>query len=127
MPVKATEALEQFDDFEPYTNEPSKEFLQFAAKYLSFNRSDPQNNPVFKSCLIRVPYTFNSKCLEQKIDPEVKIIHQWDGPQQKRPEIDNLLIDFQTFLADRKLKVESNKTKMRNDINNCPNTTNTIP
>ena len=31
--VKATEALEQFQDFESYTNEPSKEFLQFAARH----------------------------------------------------------------------------------------------
>jgi len=35
IPVKAAEALEQFEEFGPYTNEPSKEFLQFSARYLS--------------------------------------------------------------------------------------------
>ena len=78
IPVKAVEALEQFEDFESYTNEPSKEFLQFAARHLSLNKDDPANNPSFKSCLLRVPHTFNSKCIEEWIDAEVKIIHTWD-------------------------------------------------
>ena len=65
LSVKATRALEQFEDFKPYTKEPSKEFLQFAERHLSLNKSDPANNPSFKSCLLRVPYTFNSKCIEE--------------------------------------------------------------
>jgi hypothetical protein len=126
IPVKATEALEQFEDFKPYTSEPSKEFLQFAPRYLSLNKGDGKNNPTFKSCLLRVPYTFNSKCLEEKgIDTEVKIIHHWAASQQL-PEIDNLLVEFQTFLVDKKLKAESNQKKIvtrRNDVCSSSNTT----
>jgi hypothetical protein len=66
-----------FEDLEPYTSEPSKNFLQFVARYLSLYKSDPSNNPTFKSCLLRVPYTFNSKCLDESVDAEVKIIQQW--------------------------------------------------
>ena len=51
--INAVDALEQFEDFEPYTSEPSKEFLQFPAAYLSLNKSDTSNNPAFKSCLLR--------------------------------------------------------------------------
>jgi hypothetical protein len=110
IPVKATEALEQFEDFEPYTSEPSKNFLQFVTRYLSLNKGDDKNNPAFGSCLLRVPYTFNSKCLDEKKDAEVKIIQQWRSSQQLS-EIDNLLVEFQTFLVDRKLKVETNQQK----------------
>lgn len=130
IPVKATEALEQFEDFEFYTSEPSKEFLQFAARYLSLNKSDPSNNPAFKSCLLRVPYTFNSKYLgEQKgVDPVVKVVHLWDNSQQQPlPEIDNLLIEFQTFLVDKKLKTEIKQYETRNHVNIFLNSTNTIP
>ncbi|MDQ3972037.1 MAG: DNA primase noncatalytic subunit PriX [Thermoproteota archaeon] len=130
VPVKATEALEQFDDFEPYTTEPSKEFLQFAARQLSLNKSDTLNSPAFKSCLLRVPYIFNSKYLEEQgIDPDVKVIQQWDS-SQSLPEIDNLLVEFQTLLVDRKLKAEINNQKKilrRNDVNSFHNTANTIP
>ncbi|HET7283178.1 MAG TPA: hypothetical protein VFI70_00700 [Nitrososphaeraceae archaeon] len=48
IPVKATEALEQFEDFKTYTNESSKEFLQFAERFLSLNKSDPANKASFK-------------------------------------------------------------------------------
>jgi hypothetical protein len=105
IPVKATEALEQFEDFEPYTNEPSKEFLQFAERYLSLNKADNKNSPGFRSCLLRVPYTFSSKCLDENIDAEVKIVHEWNN-SHTLPAIDSLLIEFQTFLVDKKLKAD---------------------
>jgi hypothetical protein len=124
--IRATEALEQFEDFESYANEPSKEFLQFAPRYLSLNKCDSSNNPAFKSCLLRVPYTFNSKCLEeQEISAEVKIIHQCDS-SQRLPEIDNLLVEFQTFLADKKLKAEIEQERRRTNQFGSSNDINTI-
>jgi hypothetical protein len=36
------------------------------------------NTPAFKSCLLRVPHTFNSKCFDEINDPEVKIIQEID-------------------------------------------------
>jgi hypothetical protein len=119
IPVNAKEALENFTDFTPYTTEPSKEFLQFAERFLSLNKADTANNPAFKSCLLRVPYTFNSECIEEGIDAEVKIFQQWDS-SKPLPNIDNLLIEFQTFLVDKKLKaeLEENKRKKFNTSSN---------
>lgn len=125
IPVKATEALEQFEDFEPYTNEPSKEFLQFTPRYLSLNKADDKNNPALGSSLLRVPHTLNSKSLDEKIDPEVKIIHGWNVSEQL-PEIDNLLSEFQTFLVDKKLKSEINQKKMRRNYHISFSDNNTI-
>jgi hypothetical protein len=125
IPVKAAESLEQFEDFEPYTYEPSKEFLQFAARYLSLNKCDSSNNPAFKSCLLRVPYTFNSKCLDEDEDSEVRVIHDWSDSEQL-PEINNLLIEFQTYLVSSKLKAEIRQEKRITSQHSFSNDINTI-
>jgi hypothetical protein len=109
-------ALECSQDLTQYTCEPSKEFLQFAERHLSLNKADPANNPSLKSCLLRVPHTFNSECLEEGIDAEVKVVQQWDSSIQP-PSIDNLLVEFQTFLIDKKLKADSKQWK--NASRNC--------
>jgi hypothetical protein len=89
IPSNCKEALEHFQEFRQYTSERSKDFLQFAERHLSLNKSDPANNPSFKSCLLRVPYTFNSKCIEEGMeDAEVKMVQPWDS-SQPLPEIDN--------------------------------------
>ena len=60
--------------------------------------------------------------MDEKVDPEVKIIHQWNNSEQL-PQIDNLLVEFQTFLVDRKLKVEINQNETKvNYLNYSPNT-----
>ena len=63
VPVKATTALERFEDFKGLSDRPSSEFLQFAKYFLSFSKADKANNPAFKSCLLRVPYTLNPNVL----------------------------------------------------------------
>lgn len=128
IPVSALEALEQNEDFQLYTNQPSNEFLQFAKDSLSLGKADNQNNPAFKSCLLRVPYTFNSKYSEEEKKAEVKIIYPWNNSQEV-PDIDNLLIDFQTFLVDKKLKAGINNKKMKrrnHGIKSIYDATNTI-
>ena len=113
IPVKATKALEHFEDFKGLTDRQSSEFLQFAKSFLSFNKADKANNPAFKSCLLRVPYTFNSKCISRNLDPEVKLLQEFDY-SESLSKIDNLLVEFMTFLADRKLKSEFEKDMSKN-------------
>lgn len=62
---------------------PSQRFLKFAAKHLSNGKSDSENNPAFRSCLVRIPGTHNFKCVQKNNDiadstTEVKIIQKWD-------------------------------------------------
>lgn len=113
IPVQQTEALEHFEDFEGLTSRPSEDFLKFAKEHLSFNKADKNNTPAFKSCLLRVPYTFNSKCNSNDVDPEVKIIKKFDT-SITLSSISNLLVDFLTFLSDKKLKENIKKgTQMK--------------
>jgi Primase X len=101
--------------------------LQFAERFLSLNKADTANNPGFKSCLLRIPNTFNSECVDEGIDAEVKIVQQWDG-SKPLPEIDNVLIEFQTFLVDKKLKGELKENERKKfDTSRIPTTTNTLP
>ena len=59
-----------------------------------------------------MPYTFNSKCIEERIDAEVKIVQAWNT-STPLPSIDNLLVEFQTFLVDKKLKAEIKQENLK--------------
>lgn len=70
-------------------NIPSK-FLQFAERYLTNSKCDTGNHPSLKSCMIRVPYSFNKKSLlsgKSKKESQVMIHSEWDGI---RPKVNNL-------------------------------------
>ena len=79
QPVQAI-ILEQESKFAQF-DQPSQTFLKFAAQFLSNHKSDIDNNPAFKSCLLRIPGSYNSKYIEQ--NREVKIIQRWDGFRPK--------------------------------------------
>lgn len=65
--------------------DPAKKFLQFAERYLSNSKCDAGNHPSLKSCLVRVPGTFNSKCLAKFKDSktsQVSIVSEWNRIRQ---------------------------------------------
>jgi Primase X len=79
--------------------------------------------------LLRVPYTFNSKCIEEGADAEIKIIQPCDS-SIPLPNIDNLLVEFQTYLIDKRLKAEVKEeitVKNRHYSCNSADIHNTIP
>jgi Primase X len=135
QPIEAF-ILEEYDIFSDF-DQPSKRFLKFAEQCLSNNKSDLSHNPSFKSCMIRIPGSHNSKCILRNNDisdtsTEIKIIQKWDG---YRPKINRLLGSFHVYLVDLKLKeiAEGKKSKMRhrfgsfaNDYNDNSNGSNTI-
>lgn len=90
--------LEQFSQFAEFEN-PSLKFMKFAELYLTGGKSDPSHNPSFKSCMIRIPGTYNSKYPLGR--NEVKVIQKWDD---YRPPIKLLLDDFHAYLVDQKKK-----------------------
>jgi len=60
QPVYFPTALENVIQFNGF-DRPSEQFLRFAKNYLSNGKADKQNNPSFKSCLLRIPGSINSK------------------------------------------------------------------
>jgi non-catalytic primase subunit PriX-like protein len=97
QPINAV-ILEEFTQFEEFEHASSK-FLRFAENLLTSGMSDPSHNPSFKSCMIRIPGSVNSKNSPGK--NRVYVLQKWDG---YRPPITLLLGTFHAYLVEQKLK-----------------------
>jgi hypothetical protein len=105
--------FEDISDFN-FVDSPGNKFLRFAKDYLSSGYADKCNNPSIKSCLLRVPGTFNSKCVgTEATDSKVKIVQEWNGT---RPSILNLTGIFYSYLISNQIKEIKQKenTKFNN-------------
>jgi hypothetical protein len=112
LPVYCPVELERIQEFQEFDN-PSERFLRFAKDKLSNNKADKANNPSFRSCLLRIPNSFNAKCLAKGASFEnskVKIIQEWN---KDRPSIKFLLRDFRRYLINQKIKeLDKKKSKI---------------
>jgi hypothetical protein len=104
--------LEEFMQFEEFEN-PSLKFITFAEFSLTSGKSDPSHSPSFKSCMIRIPGSYNSKYSPDK--NEVRIYQKWDG---YRPPISLLLGSFHAFLVDQKIREMNLKKRIENRYGN---------
>jgi hypothetical protein len=114
QPINAEVPLEQNETFRKF-NQPSIQFLRFAEQYLSNHKSDPSHNPSFKSCMIRIPGSYNSKCMladGSQQCAEVKIIQRWNG---YRPKISLLLGSFYAYLVDRGITEFQRQKELKNN------------
>lgn len=123
------------DHFEPFSKEKypylflkydckypeysiSELFLLFAKQYLSDAKADPLHRPKYKTCLIRIPNTFNSKCLEKGLsfeESKVKVIQKWNG---FRPPIQLLTKEFRRWLVQEEIYEKIHKKKIHNRFTN---------
>lgn len=103
-----TRPLELIKELSELSENPSEEFLRYAEMTFSLKKKDSSHNPSFKSSLLRIPYTFNSKNLNindenDQISSEIKIIQEFDKDNIQSINI-NLIRDFRLWLADIDLK-----------------------
>lgn len=90
----------------------SEAFMQFAEDFFTSGKSDPHHRPKYKTCLIRIPETYNSKCLSRGMTLEkskVKILQEWDG---KRIDVGFITHEFRMWLTEQEInsnKLSSNK------------------
>jgi hypothetical protein len=89
-----------FSDAGKYSNwSVSEVFLKYAEIFFTNRKADPQHKPKYKSCLIRIPGSYNSKLLNKNLSESkalVQIIQKWDG---NRIPIQCLLKDFRRWLV----------------------------
>ena len=104
LPVECPIVLENIKEFEQF-DKPSQEFLRFAKDYLSNGRADKNNNPSFKSCLLRIPGSINSK-----YDTKVKIVKKWNGLTPTIPR--EFMEEFRTYLIQKKIDEAKQRQKM---------------
>jgi hypothetical protein len=92
--------------------EPNKEFLRFIGRYLTKNKSDiEQDNGISqRSALLRIPYTFNSKLLNTKKDPQIRIVQKHG--QELAVISKNIFLEFKMYLAELlRLKIIEDKNQ----------------
>ena len=107
QPVYCPTALENIIEFNNF-DRPSEQFLRFAKDNLSNGKSDKQNNPSFRSCLLRIPGSINSK-----YGNKVRIVQKWNG---HRPLISRDFIEeFRIYLIQKKIDLENKRHKMINE------------
>ena len=97
QPIDAS-VLEQYTQFEEFEN-PSAKFIRFAEHCLTGGKSDPFHNPSFKSCMMRIPGSLNSKYPTGR--NKVTIFQKWNG---YRPSMNLLLLDFHDYLIEQKIR-----------------------
>jgi hypothetical protein len=90
QPIFLPFLLESIPELTKLHGEPSKAFLKFAEQFLSDGKADRLHNPTFKSCMLRIPGSVNSKC-----DKQIGIIQKWNC---NTPAINYLLRDFRRYL-----------------------------
>jgi hypothetical protein len=115
--VLNTRPLELVQELSELSDNPSEEFLRFAETTLTNSKKDSKHNPSFKSCLLRIPYTLNSKNIDVATrdyvkDPEVKTIQEFDS--SNIPTIGSLLIrQFRLYLADLDIMIKAKRRRLK--------------
>jgi len=93
----------------------AKKFMLFAERHLTNHKCDMGNHPSLRSCMIRIPYSYNKKCLLQgntKEQSQVTINSDWNG---LRPTVNHL--PFEKYLREQELK-KNNYSNNQNYKNN---------
>ena len=100
--------LEELDIFAKFVDPSTQDhnlttkFMRFAEGFFTNKKSDPQHGPSVNSCLLRIPNSYNSKCMNGRDNNgEVKIIQEWD---EICPAINYLLRDFRRFLINESIR-----------------------
>jgi Primase X len=128
QPVDCPLELENIKEFEKYKKIVpllSQEFLRFAKDFLSNGKADKNNYPSFNSCLLRIPGSINSKCLNDRVkrlsgNIKVKVLQKWD--RNRVPISRELIEDFRTYLEQKVTDQEIsnnnyNNYKYKNNLN----------
>lgn len=87
----------------------SEVFMQFAEDYFTGNKADPNHRPKYKTCLIRIPDTYNSKCVnkgQSKEESKVTILQRWNG---ERVDVELLVREFRIWLTQQEINLIRNQ------------------
>jgi hypothetical protein len=88
----------------------SEAFMQFAEDFFTSGRADPNHRPKYKTCLIRIPDTFNSKCLNRGLSLEeskVRILQKWNG---KRIDGEAITHEFMVWLTKQEINLDKSSS-----------------
>jgi hypothetical protein len=96
----------------------SEAFMQFAEDYFTSGRADPNHRPKYKTCLVRIPDTINSKCLSRGLSLEeskIRILQKWNG---KRINGEAITHEFMTWLTKQEISFKSYSNRLNSPKKN---------
>jgi hypothetical protein len=108
-----------FSSIGKYSNWSISElFLKYAEIFFTNGKADPQHKPKYKTCLIRIPGSYNSKLLNKgfgKEDSQVKVIQRWN---RANIPIQKLLRNFRAWITEEEYEqtLIKRKTKWIGDL-----------
>jgi hypothetical protein len=102
----------------------SEVFLKYAETFFTYGKADPLHKPKFKTSLVRIPGSYNSKLLGKGLGEEeslVKVIQRWNGI---RLPIQYLLKEFRRWLVQEEInrRTENKKKRYSRSIGRLHNT-----
>jgi hypothetical protein len=103
LPLDVPLPLENVTELARIDQQPSAKFLRYLEWRLSRGKADPNHLPSLKSCMLRVPGSYNSKCISSgRQETHVRILQEWNGirPRPSR----RLMYDFRAFLVNERIK-----------------------
>src|SRR5690606_19561666 len=84
-------------------DQPSVKFLRYLESRLSKEKADHAHKVSLKSCMLRIPGSYNSKCILSGCpETEVKILQEWDGIRSRASM--RLYYDFRAHLVNERIK-----------------------
>ena len=124
---KTSSPLEEMPEFAPFREDKdlANKFLRFAERRLSNNKADHCHNPSIKSCLFRVPGTYNTKAkAEVRIVQGLEYVAHKNVDENSLPDIAyeaesaskptvKFLNDFYAYLVQEKINAEITKGDRR--------------
>ena len=104
QPIDIPTALENITEFNGF-DRASEYFLRFAKGYLSNNKADKNNNPSFRSCLVRISGSYRSK-----YGNNVTIVKKWNGV--RAPITRDFIEEFRIWLIQKKIDQQKQRQKI---------------
>jgi hypothetical protein len=101
--------FEELPEFAPF-KDPSVKFMRYAEKKLTNSMSDKSHNVSFKSCMLRIPNSINTKY--EGARGKVVVLQRWDG-KRARPTNKFMLTDFHAYLVQEVIDKKIEELRMQ--------------
>jgi hypothetical protein len=110
---------EDLPEFAPF-KDPSVKFMRYAERRLSNGKSDKDHNVSFRSCMLRIPNSMNTKYQGDR--SKIIILQRWDG-KRARPTKKFMISDFHAYLVQEVVDKKMGELRAHRGFNSPTSTT----
>lgn len=100
-------------DYNPANISPGSLLMRCASEVLTRKKADKGNHPSVRSCMVRVPGSYNGKLKRKGIDKQVSILNRGSWDQGRKGHVLFLLLYFRGWLKEQKEKRDKSLAQAR--------------